>query len=1223
MTESDAVRAYRYAYGKAVTEPGGPIPLGDGYRVTSISGGMPECLKLHCRPGDLLDNRSTQALVHPKRERDGALFFRPACCEGQRWMIASCARARPEGGEVAMSRTFTLLVAYVFAADDWARWAPRLLANTPRWLKAEPDSLDFVERGDFPQVRIASEQLPLDPEQNPGDTAKPLPLTKNPLFWRIADALENPVGLKESRANLLVGTADRIGSLPVFMQALGFAAALLPREARIYLTAAAGFAETERAFAVQYHPDAPPVVAEPGFFAYYAGVQRNLNPDIDLATWQEYWQSKHPDDPLLDEVWPRLEQIDAWESAADARRWLARCMDDLVAERSVSELRAWLNGKRPEPPKRPRRHQPGTATEWVGVLTECMNGCVADPGGGRAAAAARAAQLLATLVQPSLPERDREQQSKFWAEAWCSVAEHAAVPPGDTGAEAGVARTMRQRKVLRWSVLSAVPFPSAADRKLPRDGLGMIQDFTELRVVHETLDRARAASPEAAEQIKTAVSSKAFNDRLADLRKRAEPILVHNPYCLIHLVHFPALLAPRADESFGEDKALRSAVRAIHLACLLYHWVDVSPPAWHAELLRSAQAVDTVVSEPREQLDEARLRHELEKQLAGHFNDFLARFFRSAYALEAKGTNRESTLWQDAVAMTLRIGIQQSDWVRYLSVLLTELDDIASTARSREAGPVGPLVRVDLFDQAIGDWIERSIQMLDQACGDGVDVAVIVLTGPESLSELLPRPARAPLAARFADALHEWLLHALGARKLRSETLAKRVLEPFVARLEELVEAHSGLNARPPPLPLRHRLLESASALIRAMIASPGRLSRQRISDLFDQLDWLCGFTDPQGSETKEVSSVQQYTSELSTLLALCLMRWAAAEEPRPYLPKYRDILTRSPIRHALAWRLGYPGSLYFGRLTPASENAQPNRDLPRTAHGQSITDRLRVSILKDAMPWSNDQAKVLIGRVVAVGALRAWRELFGTGPAEKAALGRLMVSPVTEEAVTAAMQVVQENPPGYRALFDKINEHCWYIFACFSALHGSHEPYCSTPTPKPLKEALLSNGSRHSGNYAIMLVRRLLGSPAARMTGLADLLTHRESHSHFTSWIIGWQNGWADFARADDRHRKHAILRLLFLLALVRNADVKPGEQQYRFAVAQPDLEKTLRLNPKTAELKGSVAAFFDENQEWADALGYAIRHAGLAELPGWPDSVQPKAPPTLRSMVGIGKKG
>ena len=79
-------------------------------------------------------------------------------------MVATCLRARPELGDSGLGRTHTQLVSFVFTELDWNRHAPRLLANAGRWLRAEPDLIEFHNRGDYPTalraVEVAAERAP-------------------------------------------------------------------------------------------------------------------------------------------------------------------------------------------------------------------------------------------------------------------------------------------------------------------------------------------------------------------------------------------------------------------------------------------------------------------------------------------------------------------------------------------------------------------------------------------------------------------------------------------------------------------------------------------------------------------------------------------------------------------------------------------------------------------------------------------------------------------------------------------------------------------------------------------------------------------------------------------------------------------------------------------------------------------------------------------------------
>ncbi len=1195
----DGVLAYRYVYGKVVSEAGGPVRLGDGYRITSVSRDMPACLRLLCRPGDLLDNRSTQALVHPERERDGALFFHPACCDGQRWMIASCVRPRPEAGEGTMSRTFTLLVAFVFAADDWARWAPRLLANAPRWLKAEPDTLDFVERGDFPQVRITSEQLPLDPEQRPGDPARPLPLTRNPLFWHIADALENPEGLKQASANVLVGAADRIGSLPAFMQALGFSAALLPPEVRIYVTAAAGLAAAERVFAVQYQPNAPHIANKPGFFAYTAGVRRSQRPDIDLAGWQAYWQRKHPDDPRLDEVWPRLTDRDAWESATEARRLIAKCIDQLVAERSVTELHAWLRGQRPERPEPPQRYQGVTAVGCVRVLVECLNNCAAGADGGRAAAAARAVDLFTTLVQQGGADHQRGRPSWFWAEAWRNAAERAA----------------EHRDVLRWSVLSAAPFPSEKDATPKRDQLGVLQDFSELRVICETLERARAVSPEAAEQVKAATSTRAFNNRLAALRSRAEPILVHNPFSLIDLASSKWLLAPVLGRDLGEDETLRTAVQAIHLACLLYRWTDKPEPARHAELLQAAEVVDKVLAEPSQSLDEEQLRQEFEEGTRECLNDFLLRFFRWALNLEAGGSDGAPTLWRDAVSMTMLRVKRQSGCVECVWLLLTELDDRARTAKSLQASVAASPEQGARFRKEAKKLLGACFDSLVQGLPDNAEVAVFLLESPRAVRALAPQADCNPIADQSAEEWHRRVVAALASEEYDPEQLADGVLPALERRIDELrTNGGQGGQGWAPPPALALRLLRIGHALLSALLRMSVQMPEEPTIRLFERLEWLNQATKGQGqSDQRQLDQrkLRDMLEQLSVDLACCLMRWPGDTPPRPWLLENPGEVTKASIRGLLAERLAYPRCLYFGSVTPAAYALLPcegalsqRRSAEGIARDPLAAGRLLSEQMRATGSWSNAEAQDRIGRVVAVGALRTWRALFGKGPGGAVGLARLMEDQSAVEVVEAMLRLVREEPLGYQELFD---EEAWYTFAFLNGGHGEGSPHLSLPMPESLHDALLASGDREVDSFAITLAGGLLAGPAADSTGVLKLMGHKTPHSRFTGDVLGLRSGWDDFASLGDAEQQACIARLLFMLAMVRSAGARRDARRQRFWFQPSQLTGMLRLATNTAAGQ-SLARFFDQQSREAAALRQALGDAGLIALPGWPDAVQPR---------------
>jgi len=693
---ASGIRIFRYVYGKACREAGGPVPGVFEHRVTSISAGLPEKLLGFCRPGELLDDRLVRAVVHPGRVRDGAAWFWPAACCGQRWMLAGCLRERSEAGEGQPGRGYTQLATYVFAEADWNRHAPLLLATAGQWLKAEPDLLEDYERyaaGESPPP-LTLDLAKLGAEPPCLHAALPAPGT---LLWRLSTALEDHGG------NELFGAGAGIRSAGMFLKALACATALLPEPLRIYVTAAAGFAQQEDAFALQYLPDAPAAeAAAPGLLERVAERWLRVAPGMDLDGWQRCWRepvTPRPSnaaatadaaaralEPPLVQLLERLsrppqERLDPYASH-ELRHRYARALDQATAGSSVAQLRDYLRGVASVAPAQPARRYEDTGTEWIRALVEHIDG--QNPRSAQAkdqserrgpmtqpiqeqratpeqssVGVGRALHLLAHLIPGNAQDARVKPVAEYWIRAF-----HAAARSDPAG----------PRRILKWTALlaaSRVDELEVERERLPpgvnpvhqgatqQDVLlpprGHLQDFTELRALAEAIKQAKRESPEAAALVAPLLEATAVKRRIRALRRRADRVLVRRPLVVMDLAaSFPGLLAPRPDDAPGWVEQTQAALYALLLAGRCYRWARQPPPE-HAEDIVAATAK---VAERSLGLDtgDAALKQGLLRgdALQRSLHTLLLCYWRWALAPDVE-RDTASPLWRDGVLNLLRL----------------------------------------------------------------------------------------------------------------------------------------------------------------------------------------------------------------------------------------------------------------------------------------------------------------------------------------------------------------------------------------------------------------------------------------------------------------------------------------------------------------------------------------------------------------------------------------
>jgi hypothetical protein len=1235
------IQVFRYSYGKACKGAGGPVPAGFEHRVTSISAGLSEDLLAFCRPAELLDNRQLRTVVHPKRVRDGAIWFWPAACGGRRWMLAGCLRERAEAGEGELSRTFNQLATYVFTEADWNRHAPLLLATAGQWLKAEPDVLEDYERyaAGEPPPSLTLDLAALGAE--PPCLHAPLP-APGTLLWRLTTALE------DIEANQLIGAAAGIRSAGMFLKALACATALLPEPLRIYVTAAAGFAQQEYAFALQYLPDAPAAeAAAPGLLERVAERWLRVAPGMDLDGWQRCWRERAAPRPtnaaatadaaalalepplvqLLERLSkPQQERLDPYASH-ELRHRYARELDQATAGSSVAQLRDYLRGIASVAPAQPARRYEDTGTEWIRALVRHIDGQSprsaqpkdqAERRGPRtqpiqeqratpeqsSVGVGRALHLLAHLIPGNAEDASVKPVAEYWIRAF-----HAAARSDPAG----------PRRILKWTALlaaSRVDELEVERERLPpgvnplhqgatqQDVLlpprGHLQDFTELRALAEAIKQAKRESQEAAALVAPLLEATAVKRRIRVLRRRADRVLVRRPLVVMDLAaSFPGLLAPRADDAPGWVEQTQAALYALLLAGRCYRWAGQPPPE-PAENIVEATAK---VAERSLGLDtgDAALKQGLLRgdALQRSLHTLLLCYWRWSLAPDDE-RDTASLLWRDGVVNLLRLLGRDGPGPAVRLLLLTAQPSYTEAPE----GEAVDLTDLTKAQPAAETLFAAALDAIAPLVPDPVATAVGLLETLSDLRALGPHTGSGVAHEALAEALFKRIAAALDSGAADPEELFQRVLPLLDARIQKLRgHAANGVGQGASQLTARAlaRTLQLADALLGRLLAAPTPLPNQPVAQLFDELDTL--LATAHCSETV----VEQAADRLGGLLGRCILVSAEVDPPAFWTGSPlagQDV----PIRRRLARRLGYPRSAYFGGLTTADEGSKAVMSvLGFFAARKQPMHRWT----KDALGLSEAEAPPLaITRVIGQGAASCWRRLFNSP--DKAALGRLLnkreFAPANNEAWNALAAIAAADPAAQAA----IDPEVLFVADFFARLGPDACERKAVAMPDLLKTALLGGADAEAGSLAIQLGRlvALSAEPAARggqvrfdfAANLVRIFRVDDAREMIGRRVLQARGGWDGLA--DDRNkrqRKPALLRLLYLLALVRCQDAGVGIG-VRLEVGRDDLLRSVQLPPANTVLRDWCGRYLKRHADIAAALRDAAQRAGLETLPGWP---------------------
>ena len=1153
-----SIRAFRFVYGKVVETPGGPVEPGFEHRPTSISTGLPEDLIPSCRPEKLLANRSVQALVHPQRRVQGAQLFWPAVAEGRRWMLATCVRARPESGEGAISRTYTQLATYCFSESDWCRHAPRLIANAGQWLRAEPDTRVVYESEGRPETVLDEAGLP----EVPPCEHNPLPKSGT-LLWRLAAAIEG------ANTQFVCGPADGVQTEATFLRALACVAALLPEELRIYLTAGVGLAEPHEAFALQFLPEAPPLPKDPpGLLAQMAGELVQRDPSATPTDLNWFWlankEIRQPDDGHREAA----HRLRTWDTPAEARRALADLLDRIAAARSADDLRAWLDGRRPDCPSLPALHQRQTGASWISALTGHIRYCLTDKS---KSGLDRAIVRLATLIPADASVQ--EVLGQFWSEAWRRAAENGGEPieirQGPT----------RVRPVLCWSTLVG---SDAADD--PSAGIGRLRDFAELSAITLAVRLARERAPDQANAVAASLGNRAFKARLDELRRRGDRVLAVHPETVIDLAQsMPALLAPRRGEDLVRTKAAGDVLEAIALAARLRLHSNGGDNQRGHLLLDSAEQVQAAMHRPGAG-DQAQQQSKPDTLAL-----LLRCFWRQTLAPKDERPDGD-TLWPDAVSTFVGLWAQQKEGGDALRCLF---------------GSIPPTYHELRRDKADGGWVKRNdetdkkVQGLADACltkatdhmGDPAQRAVFALRGLPDLTGLAVDPNR-PIGYPLSLAWRQHIDRELKDPNGDTDRLAGEFLPLFVQGLagflERITEREPGaLIYKENPRPMHLKAVLEIEVMLLVRLAGTGAPPPRRpVLELIKKTQALINRV----SGFQQDERLSTLINQVAVALALCVTRWAESRPPEPRLDG-RGSLLRAPIRLALAKRLGFPMAAYFGHLTTATYETPENKQL------QALSEQgLRIPAAESlGLTPGADRS---LGLVIAPGAANAWRGLFDSGPRGIGTIRRMMQAGASAEALDALALVLRRDPPGYDRLIDPDTR---FVIGFFLALGSDESPFATMPMSSDLEKALLSNGKLHDSCYAIALARAIATlSTWGAAHDLARLFTQRERNSRLAKRVMGLsEHGWAGFPALDDSARRRALLRLLFLLSIVVADWVQ--DQTWRLKVQDADLKATLQLAPANPEVKEAMDRFLERHTDLAEALRSSATPTRIP-LPGWP---------------------
>ncbi len=391
------------------------------------------------------------------------------------------------------------------------------------------------------------------------------------------------------------------------------------------------------------------------------------------------------------------------------------------------------------------------------------------------------------------------------------------------------------------------------------------------------------------------------------------------------------------------------------------------------------------------------------------------------------------------------------------------------------------------------------------------------------------------------------------------------------------------------------RTLQLAEALLGRLLHTDVQLPPEPVAALFDALDLL--LKDARCSET----AVEDTADRLAQLLKSRILAAASADPPVFWngarLAKY-DL----PIRRRLVLKLGYPRAVYLGGLTtPDEQNTLVKKVLALFKGKRDQVPRLTKHALDLRLVEESDRA---IQRVIAQGAAGCWRELFDAqDPSSRDRLKRLLRQPeyasANNEAWNALAAIAAADPAAQAA----IDPEVLFVADFFGRLGPDSRVGDAIAMPPSLKDALLGDHEAQATSLALQLGLLVGGSPTFDVAdNLAQLFRRPEINHLIGRRVLQLEDGWDGFlVEENKKYREPALLRVLYLLNVVKRADLK-HPMGAGHGVALEDLQRGLQLPTSHIPIREFMARYLPQKTKLRSALADAADRAGMPTLPGWP---------------------
>jgi hypothetical protein len=268
-----------------------------------------------------------------------------------------------------------------------------------------------------------------------------------------------------------------------------------------------------------------------------------------------------------------------------------------------------------------------------------------------------------------------------------------------------------------------------------------------------------------------------------------------------------------------------------------------------------------------------------------------------------------------------------------------------------------------------------------------------------------------------------------------------------------------------------------------------------------------------------------------------------------------------------------------------------------------------RSSVVTSELLGLSPDLKPALARVLAFGACQAWRGLHAHPDSLSAqTLERLWHSPVSAEAADALAELSRSRHPFYAR---SIEEQTRFVVDFLDALGVEDNSPKPPVPPEALASALVAAHPQDPAGmpYATWLGRAIVGTHSNLATRLPTLLEHRNSNRLLAQRVLGLgERCWQGLAGLDEPNWRQGMQRLLFLLGLLVERRLFRRPEAGRLAVSAAKLTQFLSLPSDQAAARAAVAERLAASPGLTAALKTALDAVGLARLPGWPESVQPR---------------